>query len=134
MRYAQINETGLCVGISDLSGPVSSPNMIPIADDENPLGMIREKGKWKAAPVVTQPALLTKLGFIELCQSAGGMSDAQLIAARNDPAFGALWIKLDLATDVNKSHPATTAGLTGLNAAGYLPKGVKAVLSAWPEV
>ena len=95
-------------------------------------GLILEERDLPDAP--TKPALLTKLGFIELCQSAGGMTDAQLITARNDPNFGALWIKLELATDVNKGNPATLAGLTGLNAAGYLPKGVNAVLSAWPEV
>lgn len=80
------------------------------------------------------PALLTKLGFIELCQTAGGMTDAMLVVARNDPAFAALWIKLDLATDVNKGHAATLAGLNGLKAAGYLTKSVKTVLDNWPEV
>lgn len=83
---------------------------------------------------LTQPALLTKLGFVELCQSAGGMTDAMLVAARNDPNFAALWIKLDLATDVNKGHAATLAGLNGLKAAGYLTKSVKTVLDNWPEV
>lgn len=82
---------------------------------------------------IKQPALLTKLGFVELCQSAGGMTDAMLVAARTNPAFAALWIKLDLAANVNKQHDATLAGLTGLQLAGYLPAGVEAVLSAWPE-
>lgn len=80
-----------------------------------------------------EPALLTKLGFIELCQTFGGMTDEKLVAARNDPAFAALWVKLDLATDVNKAHSATLAGLNALKAAGYLTKTVKTVLDNWPE-
>lgn len=100
----------------------------------NPDGSILEEWETPDTVIETQPALLTKLGFVELCQTAGGMTDAKLVEARTDPTFAALWIKLDLAANVNKQHDATLAGLAGLAQAGYLPAGVAAVLSAWPEV
>jgi hypothetical protein len=80
------------------------------------------------------PRALTKLEFVELAQSAGGMSDAQLVAANADPQLAALWLKLTLAGEVQRDHPATQAGLGALAALGYLPNGAAAVLDAWPAI
>ncbi len=78
------------------------------------------------------PIPLTEIGFITLCQEAGGMTDAMLVACDADPAFKAMWIKFKAATQIDKVDPRVQAGLTGLNAAGYLPSGVDAVNNAWP--
>lgn len=83
-------------------------------------------------PPEPQPAMLTRLQFVELAQSAGGMTDAQLVAARNDTDLGALWIKLELSSGVERDHDGTTGGLAALDAKGYLPNGAAAVLAAWP--
>ena len=32
--YAQLNESGVCVGVSALSGPVEAANMIPLMEQE----------------------------------------------------------------------------------------------------
>lgn len=46
--YAQINESGRCYGVSQLSGPVESPNMIPIGSyDESYLGRYYIDGQWQ---------------------------------------------------------------------------------------
>jgi hypothetical protein len=58
MRYAQIDSNGVCVVVSDLSGEVNAPHMIPIADDENPIGMKWENGEWvELPPVEPEPQL-----------------------------------------------------------------------------
>ena len=46
IKYAQLDETGKCIGISFLSGEVKSDLMIPLKDDENYLGWTYSKGKW----------------------------------------------------------------------------------------
>ncbi len=82
----------------------------------------------------TAPTTLSHLEFIELVQSAGGMTDAQLVAAHNDASLAALWIKFDHApASIEKTHPLVTPGLDALAAAGYVPNGRDAVLDAWPE-
>ena len=84
-----------------------------------------------AAPA-PEPVPLTKLQFVSLGQTAGGMTDAQLGAARNDTQLAAMWIKLDLATVVDKDNTDTQAAIAALDALGYLPNGAQAVLDAWP--
>lgn len=78
-----------------------------------------------------QPRPLTKLQFVGLCQSAGGMTDEQLVAAHEDARLRALWLKLSLATAVELTDPATTAGLEAMQALGHLPD-AQAVIDAWP--
>lgn len=84
-----------------------------------------------AAPA-PEPVALTKLQFVSLGQAAGGMTDAQLVAARSDSNLAAMWIKLDLATSVDRDNAITQAALTDLDNFGYLPSGAAAVLAAWP--
>ena len=45
-RYAQINEEGLVVSDSRLSGEVTADNMIPISDDFDLTGKKYENGEW----------------------------------------------------------------------------------------
>lgn len=46
IKYAQLDTTGKCVGISYLSGEVKSDLLVPLKDDENYLGWTYSKGKW----------------------------------------------------------------------------------------
>lgn len=34
MKYAQINSDNICMGVSDLSGEIDSPNMVPLVEEE----------------------------------------------------------------------------------------------------
>lgn len=79
-----------------------------------------------------QPGSLTKLQFISLGQKAGGMTDAQLVAARGDANLAAMWIKLELAEQVDRDNADTQTAISALDALGYLPNGAQAVLDAWP--
>ena len=48
-RYAQIDSNGLCVAVSDLSGEVNAPHMIPIGDGDF-LGRTYSAGAWGNPP------------------------------------------------------------------------------------
>jgi hypothetical protein len=85
-----------------------------------------------ATPVVLSPRTLTRFEFLTLCQDAGGMTDENLVSAKNDALLAAFWIKLDMVSSVEKDHPATDAGLTALEGLGYLPSGKAAVFNSWP--
>lgn len=48
MIYAQINEENICVGVSQLSGEVDSPLLIPIAEfDSSVIGKKYNNGVWE---------------------------------------------------------------------------------------
>lgn len=48
MRYAQINESGICIADSFLSGEVIAENMIPLTDEEpSPLTKKYVNGVWE---------------------------------------------------------------------------------------
>lgn len=79
------------------------------------------------------PRSLSRMEFVNLAQSAGGMTDEQLVTAHADPLLAALWLKLQLATAVERDDPATRAGLEGMAGLGYLPNGAAAVIEAWPQ-
>jgi len=93
-KYAQIDETGRCVGVSYLSGEVIADHMIPLADDEDVLpGDLRnEDGTWtRPDPPAPQPdriaqleaeLLQTKLALAELAEAnEADKTDVQLALA-----------------------------------------------------
>jgi len=83
-------------------------------------------------PPPPAPAILGKVEFITLVQAAGGMTDAMLVDAHANPLFAAFWIKMQMASVVQRDYPTTPAALEALASAGYLPNGKAAVLAAWP--
>ena len=83
-------------------------------------------------PDAPRPRALDEAALIDLCQAAGGMSDAQLVAADADPALRAFWIKLRAASAILPTDPRAQDGLAAVEALGYLPAGAAAVLAAWP--
>ncbi len=66
-RYAQINEEGLVVSDSRLSGEVKADNMIPISDDFDLTGKKYENGKWVdyTPEYVEAEQTMTQLDVIE---------------------------------------------------------------------
>ncbi|CAB4165256.1 hypothetical protein UFOVP823_23 [uncultured Caudovirales phage] len=82
----------------------------------------------------TTPIPLSKLEFVDLAQSAGGMTNEMLVAANESVALKALWLKFSIhGGNVVKTHSLVTTGLGALDALGYIPNGAAAVLAAWPE-
>jgi hypothetical protein len=82
--------------------------------------------------IVLRPISLSEAGFIQLAQTAGGMTDAQLVACEQDSSFKALWIKFHAASTLDRDDPRVQAVLAALDAAGYLPNHALAVNAAWP--
>jgi hypothetical protein len=74
----------------------------------------------------------TRLEFVRLCMSAGGMTPDMLVQAKAAPELAAMWIMLDMAQEVQRDDPEIAPGLAALEALGYLPNGAQAVLGAWP--
>lgn len=112
---------------------LSAEGWIHVADD-NVSGAVKN-GSVYDNPSVTVPVVprtLTRLQFVRLCQSAGGMTDENLVAAKANADLAALWIKLDLAEDVSRDDPDTVSGLAALEALEYLPEGASAVTAGWP--
>lgn len=134
MRYAQIDQSGRCHSVTDLTGPINTPNAIPIADDENPLGMIHDKGKWKAAPVVTTPKALTFVDFFALAYGHG-LTAAKYTEARSNPNMAIFFDMLQAAQGIQKDDPFTQMGADAFVSAGIITQAQRdAIFKNWPEV
>lgn len=100
-------------------------------------GAIKQQDGTFQNPQIPTPNLipipLTEIGFITLCQEAGGMTDAQLVACKSDPIFAAMWIKFQAAPEISLSDKRVSDGISALGQAGYLPNGAEVVAAAWPR-
>lgn len=136
MIYAQIDENGRCYAESVVLGPIEQDDLIEIPEaDGSYLGRIWDGSAWQDAPPPDPvPVPQTKLGFLRLCQSLGGMTPQVAVDARNDPALAYLWLVLELAETVERDDPGTVEGLDAMEGLGYLPNGAAAVLGGWPMV
>lgn len=133
MRYAQINDDGLCVAVSDLRDEHDEPNLILLAGDEDRVGQVWDGSAWSTP---TQPAVykaLSKIEFIRLAKSVGGMSGAQHVAASKDANLEEMWLMFNAAEAVEREDPDTLVGLAALEALNYLPNGAESVLDSWPH-
>lgn len=76
-----------------------------------------------------------KQEFIALCQKVGGLDDAALVQAYEDPNMKPMWIKMEMAGYVSPRDPSTLEGLQALEALGYISEGTaQAILDAWPKL
>ncbi|WP_282091352.1 hypothetical protein [Epibacterium ulvae] len=90
---------------------------------------------WRVEDLPPQPVsyrALTRIEFVRLCRSAGGMTGAQLVQARETGELKEMWIMLEMAVQVQRGDPEVEPGLAALAALGFLPNGAQAVLDAWP--
>ena len=69
-----------------------------------------------APDVVYQTISITK--FARLCRGPGGMTDAMLVEAYSNPLLAAVWITLNMSTQIHKLDPELAPGLTAFNALG----------------
>lgn len=84
--YAQIGADGVCVAVSHLSGVVVAPHMIPIADDESPVGQRWTGAGWDDVLPATQPTTPQR---VQMRQARLALFGARLLDAI-DPAIEAL--------------------------------------------
>jgi hypothetical protein len=93
-------------------------------------------GEWVEPEPVPEPEpmpqALTKLAFIRLCQSVGGMTSEMTVAAHGDAHLRYMWLMFEIAAEVERDDPDTQGGLDALSALGYLPNGKQSVADAWP--
>ncbi|SFB92410.1 hypothetical protein SAMN05428997_1037 [Bosea sp. CRIB-10] len=79
-----------------------------------------------------RPHVLSKMQFIRLVQTAGGVTDALLVQADAEPLLKPFWVKFTMTTEMQRDDVDTQAGLGALAALGLLPNGTQAILDAWP--
>lgn len=98
------------------------------------LGWVKQGSGWVPPTPVVMPAGLTHLQFILHVQDVGGVSDADLVAAKADPNLAAFWLKFDMATSLERDNPTTQAGLQALVMTGHLTEQARqAVIDEWPS-
>lgn len=98
------------------------------------MGWVKQGSSWVAPAPVFTPASLTHLQFIEHVQAVGGVSDAELVAAKADANLAAFWLKFDMATSLERDNATTQAGLAALVATGHLTElASQAIIDEWPS-
>ena len=136
MRYAQIDDNGICVAVSDLAGEVTAPNMIRIADDAFPLGKQWDGITWNDVAKPTIYKALTKLQAMALLKQFGNIDDARELQMRKDVNLELFWMRWrdDVPTsDINRDSPLTAATLGALVATGYITQAQSdAIMANWP--
>ena len=82
MIYAQINEENICVGVSQLSGKVDSPLLIPIAEfDSSVIGKKYVNGAWEE---VEQTEITPEPTEQELIQAEILLNQAEIISKQKE--------------------------------------------------
>lgn len=82
MIYAQINEENICVGVSQLSGEVDSPLLIPIAEfDSSVIGKKYVNGAWEE---VEQTEITPEPTEQELIQAEILLNQAEIISKQKE--------------------------------------------------
>ena len=138
MRYAQVDGDGICISVSDLSGEVISPYMIPISHNEFPAGKRRVGDLWEDVEVDPPPVTYRSIDKVEamgLVRAVTGMTQVQELAFRDDPNLALFWRiwREDVGSVIWRHHPMTAEILGAIEAAGYLSAAQRqAVLDNWP--
>jgi len=143
LYYAHEGADGVAYALTATHSQLAAGNVVALPGyDTSVLGRRRVGAQWldvdpppEPEPEPTpdpRPAAIDEAALIDLCQSAGAMSDEQLVAADADPALRVFWIKLRAASALLPTDPRVQDGLAAVEALGYLPAGSSAVLAAWP--
>lgn len=86
MIYAQLNEENVCVGISDLSGEVQDPHLIPLKEfDLSIMGKRYENSMWKEVEKENEPT--PPPSDMELLMQAITDSEIKQLQAEQDRAL-----------------------------------------------
>lgn len=128
--YAQIDENGVAVAVSELSGEVEQANMIRLdAGAGDVLGRRWSGGKWiEVEPEPEVSAAITRLEFRERFTPAEKVA---IYTAAKQSVELQVWLDdLAAASDVRTDYPATVGGVQALEAAGLIAPGRAAEILA----
>lgn len=94
-------------------------------------------GSWVEPDPIPEPEpvykTLTRLEFENHTQTAVGLTDAQFLAALQDPNLALLWHRLSIATQVERDSDLTKSGLTSMVTAGHLTDAQVVIINdTWP--
>ena len=134
MVYVQLRDDGVSIGYT-AANVAGRPNVVEVESEQaakDALGKRRVGDTWEAVEIAMTPKPLDEAALIDLCQSAGGMTDAMLVSVYSDPQLAAFIIKIKAARQILPTDARTVQGLGALEALGYLPDGAEAVIAAWP--
>lgn len=83
--YAEINENNVCCAVSELSGEVDKPTMIPLeVYDDSLLGKKYVDGVWEEVPQEPTPEPEYEPTETELIQAELLLNQADIIAKQNE--------------------------------------------------
>ena len=110
------------------------PDTVCVEADGIGIGWVLGRDGYEAPPPpIPTPRPLTQLEFIRLIQSAGGVTNQELVAADADPNLAAWWIMFRLAQDIRLDDPTIVEGLAGLVSLDYITEAERlAVIAQWP--
>lgn len=85
-RYAQIDAQNICIAVSDLSGEIDAPNMIPLAEEtaDDVIGHRYETGQWIEVPQEPQLAQIDDISdrqFFQALAVLGEISETEALDA-----------------------------------------------------
>ena len=98
MRYAQINENGICFAVSNLSGEVIADDMILLKDNEmSPLGKKYVNGMWEEVEAEQEPIVQAPSDMEMIMQSMADLELANLEAQQERQLLAQQLSDLELA-------------------------------------
>ena len=130
-RYAKITD-GIVTGIN-VTPATPAPEWTPAPPDVQ-IGWLYDGEAFSPPAPSPQPLPLSRLQFEGLVQHAAQLTDAQFLAALDDAALRLMWHRLNIASQVERDHELTQAGMAALVATGHLTEAhVQAIVDAWPD-
>lgn len=131
--YAQLNDQGIAIAISQLSGVVESPDMIALEYlDSSLMGKRYEGGQWVELPPQPEPlpvaepvAQITRLAFLSRFTDEEAVAlDLASIGATVEAATLRRYLsKVNAASFIDLSREDTRAGVQALEPMGILAEG-----------
>jgi hypothetical protein len=108
-RYAQIDENGNCIGVSDLAGEVDAPHMILIGPEDFPSGQRWTGSGWEDLPAAPPPLSPITPRQMLIGLLSIGITEAMVLAeleAIADPQERAIaLIEWQRAGAIDRNHP-----------------------------
>lgn len=135
--YAQVDETGRCVAVTQASGAIAADHMVRIGSLTTDLvGKVRQGDEWavQAEPApVDAPRHITRLAFLQRFLDAEAVAiDLASVGNTAQAAGMRRYMQLvNAATYIDLDRPDTRAGVIALESAGLLQQGrATAILDA----
>lgn len=126
--YAQLDNSGRCVGVTEAAGPIDAPQMLRIeALDVSLIGRTHDPvdGWTEPEPPAAPPRHITRLAFLQRFDDSEAVAiDLASMGATPQAAGMRRYMQLvNAATYIDLDRPDTRAGVIALEAAGLLAAG-----------